>query len=151
MNPRAPFKVLVIPYRLHSNRPEFAVLHRRPPNKMWQFIAGRGEDDETPDIAARREAREEGGISETTGWMQLDSVASIPRMAFPNGNWTENVYVIQEYCFAVEMKNAELIISIEHDGWGWCRYEQAREILTWDSNKVALWELNERLRRKMDH
>jgi dATP pyrophosphohydrolase len=38
-----------------------------------------------------------------------------------------------------------LIISKEHDGWAWCRYEQAWEILTWDSNKVALWELNERL------
>jgi dATP pyrophosphohydrolase len=49
------------------------------------------------------------------------------------------------------MKDADLIISREHDGWGWCRYEQAWEILTWDSNRVALWELNERLRRKMDH
>jgi dATP pyrophosphohydrolase len=57
--------------------------------------------------------------------------------------------VIPEYCFAVEMKNAELIISQEHDGWGWCQYEQAIEILTWDSNKTALWELNERLRRRM--
>jgi dATP pyrophosphohydrolase len=147
--PRAPFNVLVIPYRLHGDRPEFAVFHRRPPSKIWQFIAGGGEDDETPDIAARREAREEAGVIETTGWIRLDSVASIPRTAFPNATWPESVYVIPEYCFAVEMKNAELIISNEHDGWGWCRYEQAWEILTWDSNKVALWELNERLRRTM--
>lgn len=147
--PRASFNVLVIPYRLHSNMPEFAVLHRRPPDKMWQFIAGGGEDDETPDIAARREAREEGGIIATTGWIQLDSVASIPRTAFPTAPWHEGIYVIPEYCFAVEMNNAELMISHEHDGWGWCRYEQAWNILTWDSNKVALWELNERLRRQM--
>lgn len=149
--PRAPFNVLVIPYRLHRARPEFAVFHRRPPSKLWQFIAGGGEDDETPDIAARREAREEGGVIETAGWIQLDSVASIPHTAFSNAIWPESVYVIPEYCFAVEMTNAELIISNEHDGWGWCGYEQALEILTWDSNKVALWELNERLRRKMGH
>lgn len=146
--PRALFNVLVIPYRLHSDRPEFAVLHRRPPSKMWQFIAGGGEDDETPNVAARRESREEGGVIETTGWIQLDSVASIPRTAFPTAPWPESIYVVPEYCFAVEMNNSELIISPEHDGWGWCRYEQALEILTWDSNKVALWELNERLRRK---
>jgi dATP pyrophosphohydrolase len=118
---------------------------------MWQFIAGGGEDDETPEDAARREANEEGGISETSGWIQLDSVASVPRTAFPDALWPESIYVVPEYCFAVKMKNADLQISHEHDGWGWCSYDQACEILTWDSNRVALWELNERLRRKMDY
>jgi dATP pyrophosphohydrolase len=116
---------------------------------MWQFIAGGGEDDETPYIAARREAHEECGVIETIGWIQLDSVASIPRTAFPTAHWPESIYVVPEYCFAVEMKYAELVISHEHDGWGWCRYEQALEILTWDSNRVALWELYERLRRQL--
>jgi len=115
---------------------------------MWQFIAGGGEDDESPEIAARREAREEGGIIETTDWISLDSVASIPRTAFSKVLWPETIYVVPEYSFAVEIKNADLVISHEHDGWGWCRYEQAWEILTWDSNRVALWELYERLRRQ---
>jgi len=149
--PRAPFNVLVIPYRLSGATPEFAVLHRRPPSKMWQFIAGGGEDDETPELAARREAFEEGGIIETSGWIQLDSVASIPRTAFPEAPWPDGIYVVPEYSFAVEIGNAELILSQEHDGWGWCRYEQAAEILTWDSNRVALWELYERLSRKLGH
>ena len=149
--PRAPFNVLVIPYRLRGDRPEYAVFHRRPPGKMWQFIAGGGEDDETPELAARREANKEAGITEESGWIRLDSVASIPRASFPKAPWPSGIYVIPEYCFAVETKIEELIISDEHDGWGWCRYEQAWEILTWDSNRIALWELSERLRMKMDH
>lgn len=146
--PRAPFNVLVIPFRLRDDRPEYAVFHRRPPSKMWQFIAGGGEDDETPELAARREANEEAGIIEESGWIRLDSVASIPRSAFGAAHWPKSIYVIPEYCFAVETKKSELTISQEHDGWGWCRFEQALEILTWDSNKVALWELHERLGRK---
>ena len=30
----------------------------------------------------------------------------------------------------------------------WLTYEEAIKKLTWDSNKNALWELNERLKRK---
>ena len=85
---------------------------------MWQFIAGGGEDDETPEMAARREANEEAGIIEESGWIRLDSVASIPRSAFGAAHWPKSSYVIPEYCFAVEMKKSELTISQEHDGWG---------------------------------
>ena len=55
---RAPFNVLVIAYRERDATREFAVFHRAN-CEMWQFIAGGGEDDETPRVAAQREAREE--------------------------------------------------------------------------------------------
>ena len=53
---RAPFQILVIPFRRTAAGLEFAVL-RRSDADYWQFVAGGGEDDETPLQAARREAR----------------------------------------------------------------------------------------------
>jgi dATP pyrophosphohydrolase len=49
--PRAPFNVLVLPYRLRGDVFEFAVFHRSTV-EMWQFVAGGGEDDESPDQAS---------------------------------------------------------------------------------------------------
>ena len=143
---RAPFNTLVLPYRLRGGRYEFAVLHRSRPT-MWQFIAGGGEDAETPLMAAQREAKEEGGIMETGRWIHLDSRASIPRDAFPRATWPDSVLVVPEYCFAVDVDVAVLRLSPEHDQYDWLEYEEARERLTWDSNRVALWELRERLAR----
>ena len=115
---------------------------------MWQFIAGGGERDEEPSAAARREALEEGNIRSGADWMTLDSMASIPRTAFPGVPWPEDVYVIREHCFAVDAGGFEIKLSYEHDKFEWLEYESAYERLTWDSNRVALWELHERLRRR---
>ena len=142
---RAPFNVLVLPYRLRDERHEFAVFHRADAD-MWQFIAGGGEDGETPVAAARREAAEEGGITEVTRWIALESTASIPRSAFPLAAWSDGVLVVLEYCFAAEVSEAALHLSREHDAFAWLDYEAARARLSWDSNRVALWELREKLK-----
>jgi dATP pyrophosphohydrolase len=146
---RARFNVLVLPYRLRGGRHEFAVFHRSH-GEMWQFIAGGGENDETPLAAARREAEEEGGIVERSRWTQLDSTASIPRTAFPGAPWPDSVFVVPEHCFAVEVGDDALHLSHGHDQCAWFDYETARARLTWDSNKVALWELRERLEKMSD-
>ena len=60
--PRAPYQVLVLPYR-RTNAGEFEyALFQRANEGFWQFIAGGGEDDETPLQAARRETWEEARI-----------------------------------------------------------------------------------------
>ncbi len=59
---RAPFQVLVIPFRRTGTVPEFAVL-KRSDASYWQFVAGGGENDETPAQAATRETEEEIGIT----------------------------------------------------------------------------------------
>ena len=144
---RSPFNVLVIPYRLVDGVREFAVFHRAD-SDMWQFIAGGGEDAEDPSRAAQREAEEEAGITVAGSlWTHLDSVASVPRTAFPNAPWADSVYVIPQHSFAVDVSAIELRLSVEHDGFEWLIYEDAVERLTWDSNRVALWELCERLQR----
>ena len=59
---RAPFQVLVYPYRkIDDNEYEYALLKRSDAG-WWQAIAGGGEDDETPIETAKREAYEEAGI-----------------------------------------------------------------------------------------
>jgi dATP pyrophosphohydrolase len=141
---RAQFNVLVLPYRFRNGEHEYAVFHRAS-HHMWQFIAGGGEDDETPFAAAKREALEEAGIEEYAVWIKLDSIASVPRSAFSGASWTDTVYVIPEYCFAVGVGDGDLRLSDEHDQVVWSTYEDAHAKLTWDSNRVALWELRERL------
>jgi dATP pyrophosphohydrolase len=146
-NMRAPFQVLVIPFRHTHAGVEFAVL-RRSDAGWWQFVAGGGEDDESPVQAARRETKEEIGITADGSLLKLDSMATVPKDCFAAADsWGPDVYVIPEYCFAVEMRDNKLVLSGEHTEVRWVSFEQAWGLLKWDSNRNALWELNERLKK----
>ena len=141
---RAPFQILVIPFRRTATGLEFAVLKRSDAD-YWQFVAGGGEDGETPIEAAQREIQEEVGI--TGDLIQLDSLSTVPKDCFAAAeSWGQDVYVIPEHCFAVEAGDHELALSGEHTELRWVPYEQARSLLEWDSNRNVLWELNERLK-----
>ncbi|NOY57779.1 MAG: NUDIX pyrophosphatase [Calditrichaeota bacterium] len=145
---RAQFQVLVIPYRITSdNIAEYAIM-RRSDLGVWQFVSGGGEDDETPLEAAKREANEEAGIPYDYEFIQLDSIASIPagHFAAREEEWGEKVYVLPEYSFAVFMEDKKIKLSFEHTEVNWLPYAKAYEKLKWDSNRIALWELNERLK-----
>jgi dATP pyrophosphohydrolase len=144
---RAPFQVLVFPYRaLPDGDFEFAVF-RRSDDGRWQAIAGGGEDDETPLQAAQREAWEEAGIPAEVLFLPLDSVASVPVTFFPESvRWGEQVYVVPEYAFGVEATQARLVIADEHSEFRWLTFSQAKRLLTYGSNRVALWELNQKIR-----
>ncbi len=145
---RAPFQVLVIPFRKTATGLEFAVLKRSDAG-YWQFVAGGGEDAETPIEAAQRETGEEIGIAANGRLIQLDSMATVPKNCFAaSKSWGDNVYVIPEHCFAVEVCNNVLALSGEHTECRWVGYEKACNLLKWDSNRNALWELNERLKEE---
>lgn len=143
---RAPINAIVIPFRKRDDGNfEFAVFHRAD-NSMWHFVSGGAEDDETAFDTAKREAKEEAGIKPDSDWIKLDSRASIPRTAYsPTSHWPDNLLVVPEYSFAVEISGHEIVLSDEHDEYKWLSFEDASRLLTWDSNRVALWELNERL------
>lgn len=145
---RAPIQVLVIPFRKDSDgKYLFAVFHRRR-NPMWQFISGGAEDAESPLQAAQREIMEEAGIPSDRPLIRLDSSACIPRIHF-NGTarWPADLLVVPEYSFGVKIDGLQIRISDEHDEFQWLSYQAAHDILRWDSNRVALWELNQRLTR----
>ena len=147
--PRAPFQVLVFPFRrlasADEHRVEFALFKRRS-DGYWQPIAGGGEDEEFPLESARREADEEGGILPSKKFFMLDTVTRIPAYFFRDRSiWPQSVYVIPNYCFAVELDTDCLTLSVEHTEFLWCGFERAYRLLYWEDNRTALWELNERL------
>jgi len=139
---RAPFQILAIPYKYDNGIPTYCVLHRSDYGQ-WQFIAGGGEDNETPEQAAQREILEESGVS-ATKIISLKSMCTIPVEIFPKRHlygWQNDMYVIPEYSFGFECDD-DLVLSQEHTELIWLPYKEAKEILQWDSNKTALYELN---------
>ncbi len=143
---RAPFQVLVLPWRRTvEGGVEFA-LFRRADDGVWQGIAGGGEDAETPIDAARREAFEEAGIPPGTTFMALDATASIPVVVFPDSAlWGDERYVVREHAFGVEVSGGLIDIGDEHVETRWLDYDAASALLRYDSNRIALWELNQRI------
>ncbi|MGW0731822.1 NUDIX hydrolase [Streptomyces sp. NPDC002851] len=143
--PRAPFQVLIVPFRQRAERVEFAVL-RRKDNGIWQAVAGGGEGDETPQQGAAREVQEELSPSRPAPLYPLQVTASIPARFFTErGHWPTGTYVVPEYSFAADLTEAEITISQEHTAIQWLDCETAHSLLHFDSNRVALGELHERL------
>ena len=140
---RAPFQVLVLPFRMIDNHPEYLLMQRADLG-VWQWVAGGGEDDETPLEAARRELEEETGYLQEP--RQLDSRSAIP-VADVCGSLAYGMErpILMEFAFAVEVTFTPVRISKEHTEIAWLTYEEARSRLNWDSNRTALWETNFRI------
>ena len=142
---RAPFQILVIPFRHTADGVEFAVL-KRSDEGYWQFVAGGGVDGELPIQSAERETAEEIGVAAAGTLIKLDTISSVPKNCFINADsWDKDLYIIPEYCFGINVGDSTIVISNEHTEMSWLHYEQAYNLLKWDINRVALWELNERL------
>ena len=142
---RAAFQILAIPFQIPAGSPLYCVLHRADFDQ-WQFIAGGGEDDETPLKAAQRETFEESG-AQPDKWIALKSLAYIPAAIISEKrrqHWPKDTYVIPEYSFGFEW-NGEVNLSNEHTEYVWLPYDEAVKKLKWDSNRTALFELNCRL------
>jgi dihydroneopterin triphosphate diphosphatase len=146
---RAPFQVLVYPYRRQPDgRVEYALMQRSDAG-YWQAIAGGGEDDEEPLDAARRETYEEAGILPTADFLPLDTIEPVPVIEFKDSYlWGDDVYVIPQYCFGVTALDIGIVLSREHTDFRWLSYEEAYQLLKYDGNKTALWELHTRLSGK---
>lgn len=146
---RAPFQSLIIPFIIEDDNQKFAVF-KRTDRDIWQFISGGGEDDETPIEAAKRECFEEADIPLDRVLYKLDTINTIPAEIFGEKytkNWGENCFVIKEYSFAVKLKKDIIKISDEHSEFKWVEYDEAIELLKYDSNKTALTELRARIRK----
>lgn len=144
---RQPYETLIFPYRRYEKEVKFAIFLRSD-MKIWQGICGGGEEGETILETAKREAYEEAGINYTSDYIQLDTMTTIPITSISSmSSLKGNIYVVKEYCFGVDAMNQEIKLSDEHIEYRWLTYSEAKELLKWDSDKTALWELNERLTR----
>ncbi|MFW6303463.1 MAG: NUDIX hydrolase [Candidatus Sumerlaeota bacterium] len=146
--PRAPFQVLIFPWRLREDGGfEYAVF-KRSDQGFWQGLSGGGEDVETPIEAARRECGEEACIPEDAEFIELDTTAHIPAHIFAgHEKWGKDTYVIPEYSFGVDFSDEDIELSAEHSEYRWVSLEEAHRLLKHDSNKTAIWELEQRLKR----
>ncbi len=145
--PRAPFQVLIIPFRAVGDEREFCLFFRRV-EQFWHFICGGGEDDESILDAAHREADEEAGFGPDMDWYRLDTVAPIPVAHFEERrDWPDDTLVIPEYYFAIDAADHDIALSDEHTEFCWVNYATAMKMLYWDVNKTGLWELYQRLQR----
>lgn len=145
---RLPKQVLVIPYRIINDKVEYCIF-RRKDMQVWQWVAG-GVEDFDKDIisAARRELFEETGICDEVKIIELEEFTKIPVVNVVKGfKWGEDIFYSDEYSFAVNIYDKKIKISEEHSEYKWTSYDEARNLLKYDSNKSALWELNEKIRR----
>ena len=146
---REPYQILSIPYRVVDGKLLFCIL-RRADSSYWQFIAGGGENGETPTQAAKRETIEEIGVY-PINIKQLTCIAYVPAEVIDESkrqHWDKNTYVIPEYSFAFEC-DSEPLLSKEHTEYKWLTYDEARKLLQWDSNKVAMYEINSIIKGKL--
>ena len=141
---RAPFQILVLPYRRQTDGLEYAIF-RRADNDGWQGIAGGGEDLETPRDAAVREIQEEAGIT-ATRLLHLDAVGTVSVEHFRERHaWDPALRQIPEYAFGVAVDESAISLSPEHLEVAWLTFEDALARLPWESNRIALRELHNRL------
>ena len=140
---REPFQVLVFPYQIINDEPKFLIALRSDLS-IWQAISGGGESGESLLEAAKRELIEETQLV-GKNWLQLDSMCMLPKVYYAgHENWSSHQYVVPEYAFSVQV-TAEPQLSSEHTEYRWCSFQDATKLLKFDSNRIALWELNERL------
>ena len=148
---RAKYQVLILPYFTEGSQIQYCIF-RRNDLKIWQFIAGGGEEeDSSVTESAKREAFEEAGIPANADYFRLDTCCSIPADCFKNAEtlWGRECFVIPEYAFGVKLERTSLALSQEHTEYKWVDYEEARDLLQYDSNRTALWELDRRIRKGM--
>lgn len=138
---RAPFQILVLPFRRGAEGPVFAVFRRADGDgTLWQGLAGGGEDDETPEAAARREMGEEAGIDPALTLIPLPTATRIPTDGWKGRQpWADWLETIPEHAFGVEVAaDFQVRLSDEHLEFRWLDAAAARALLTWEGNRAAL-------------
>jgi dATP pyrophosphohydrolase len=145
---RAPMQVLILPFRVLQNTVEFAIF-RRSDSGIWQGLSGGAEEGESDIQAAKREAMEEGRIPATAPFYRLQTASSVPVSCIQERSrrhWPADLLVIPNNAFAVNCSDVSLSLSEEHTEMRWVGYDDAHSHTHFESDKVALWELNERLK-----
>ena len=146
---RLPKQVLIILYRVKNEKIEYCIFKRRD-LQVWQFVAGGAEDFDKDIIeSAKRELFEETSITDIE-LEKLEITTKIPVVnVVKDFMWGKDVFYSEEYSFAVNITNKKIQLSNEHTEYKWVDYKEAKSLLRYDSNKSALWEINEKLIRRL--
>jgi dihydroneopterin triphosphate diphosphatase len=141
-----PSQIGCIVFRQKENQREFLLLKRIPEKTgFWQSITGEVEN-ETLLEAVFREAKEEAGIE------KKDIIKIIKNInSFEYENLKKNC-IVTEYVFGLEIKfNSKITLDKniykEHAEFRWVSFEEAMNLLKWESNKLSLQKLNQILEK----
>ena len=144
---RKPKNVLVFLYRLRNTKIEYCIFYRKK-EQFYQGLSGGVEDNEDLVDTLKREVYEETKIK-VNNIMKLDTISSIPGINVNKDfNYKNNIYVVYEYAFGICIDNEKIELSDEHEKYKWVSFDEAIKLLKYDSNKTALFELNERLKNR---
>lgn len=145
---REPYQVLIILYNYENGELKVCIFHRMIKG-YWQFVSG-GKDSADVDLysAMKRELYEETGIDASKHkTYKLETTTSIAGCMFKE-KFVDCPILITESVYAIEYSEFNRIcLSNEHDEFRVVSYDDAMELLKWDSNKVALYELYRKLKQ----
>ncbi|MDL2319020.1 NUDIX domain-containing protein [Eubacteriales bacterium OttesenSCG-928-A19] len=144
---RQPENIHVYLYRKNlAGAYSYAILQRSDNPAYWQGISGGVEEGETIEQAALRELLEESGVSGSPLY-RLDTVSYLPADIFAEHSaWGRDVVVCPMFFFAASF-DGEIALSEEHLDVKWLTFQPAYELIYWHDQKIALWELDQRLLR----
>ncbi|MEM4702949.1 MAG: NUDIX domain-containing protein [Candidatus Pacearchaeota archaeon] len=113
---------------------KFLILYRKPGEHFrasWDFPRGNLEGSETEEEVARREIREETGITDLSFYKFRDTI---------NFFYKFQGELIKKYItyLLAETKQKEVILSVEHQNYRWCTYDETLNTLTHKSSKETL-------------
>lgn len=111
----------------------------RTSNPYWGFPKGHIEKEEKPQRTARREVKEETGLTDIRF---INGFKEWIKYFFRHEDKTIFKIVI---FFLAETKTKEVKISWEHIGYKWLPYEQALKQLTFENAKEILKKANQHL------
>jgi dihydroneopterin triphosphate diphosphatase len=144
MRHKQPRSVQVVIFAETDRGREFLLL-RRVSNHggFWQSVTGSLEDGETHREAAVREVLEETGITvRPEDLIDLDLLNTFEIAPQWRTRYAPGVSHNEEVCFAIEIGKCSVQVdAIEHDAWLWAGYDQAMEMLHWQSSISALARL----------
>jgi dATP pyrophosphohydrolase len=114
-------------------RPSFLVLYRAPDlahGNTWQAVHGMIEPGEKAHAAARREMREETGLSPGR-FFKTDVVETF------YSETTDAVHLVPAFAGFVEGAPAPML-SEEHTAWEWCTLDDAVRRFIWPSQQQSV-------------
>jgi 8-oxo-dGTP pyrophosphatase MutT (NUDIX family) len=121
-------------FKIENGQPLYLLLHRTKdegvyPN-IWQFITGSIEKNEKAADAALRELSEETGLKPKSFWV-------VPYiLSFYNAEW-DSVNLCPFFATEISI-GSSVVLSNEHDHFGWFTYDDAIAKLVWPSWKEGL-------------
>ena len=127
----------IVFFRKIENRIEFLLLHY--PSGHWDLVKGHIESNETAKEAAKRESKEETGISDVK---LIDGFEEEIEYYFRYDNQDIHKKVI---FFLSETKQDRITLSDEHLDFIWLDFENATKKITFDTAKQIVKKANDLL------